>query len=341
MSSRPLERGVVETARHRTSYLAAGPTDGPLMIFLHGAPDLSIFWRHQLEFFGDRGWRCIAPDMRGLGESAVPTSIAAYSVREIVRDMIELHDALGGRPAVWVGHDWGGAFAWSMAAQHRDRCRAVVNLSTPYLARGFAVSTMVPLVDRDLYPEDQFPVGQWDYLLFYKENFARAAADFEADVTSTFAALLRAAPPIDLSAPAISASVRRQGGWFGDLRRAPPMPRDETIMNDDDFATIVAAYERTGFSGAIAMYLNDTDNLAYAAEAPNFGRVTVPSLYIHAGQDPICNTVRGRMAEPMRADVDDLTEVVIETGHLTMLERPDETNKAIANWLMERDKRQA
>jgi len=339
MSNYQLETAAVATARHRTTYLAAGPSDGPLIFFLHGAPDHSIFFRRQLEYFADRGWRCIAPDMRGLGESSVPSSIAAYSVREIVTDMIELHDALGGRPAIWVGHDWGGAFAWSIAAQHPERCRGVVNLSTPYLARGFALSTMVSLVDRELYPEDMYPVGQWDYLLFYNENFARAVADFEADVTATFAVLLRAAPPIDLSVPALSASIRRQGGWFGDARRAPSMPRDEALMSDEDFATVVASYERTGFSSAIAMYLNDVDNLAYAAEAPNFGRVLAPSLFIHAGLDPISNAVRGRMAEPMREDVLDLTEVVIEAGHLIMLERPEETNHVIEGWLAAVDER--
>jgi len=53
----PLERSVSETERHRTSYRAAGPDDGPLLFFLHGYPDHSIYWGRQIEYFSDREWR--------------------------------------------------------------------------------------------------------------------------------------------------------------------------------------------------------------------------------------------------------------------------------------------
>ena len=99
--------GEVRTDRHRTAYIEIGPKAGPLMVFVHGHPELGIIWRSQMEHFAEMGWRCVAPDMRGYGASSVPTEASAYTVREIVGDMVELHDALGGAPAVWVGHDWG------------------------------------------------------------------------------------------------------------------------------------------------------------------------------------------------------------------------------------------
>src|SRR5689334_17958375 len=61
----------LETSRHTTFYLACGPEDGPLMIFVHGWPELSLSWRHQLPCFGALGFRAIAPDMRGYGRSTV------------------------------------------------------------------------------------------------------------------------------------------------------------------------------------------------------------------------------------------------------------------------------
>ena len=327
-----LARGEIRTARHRTAWIEAGPADGPLMLLLHGWPELGLVWRAQIEHFAAAGWRCVAPDLRGYGGSSVPDSTAAYAVRELVADMVELHEVLGGQPALWIGHDWGSAVAWAMASHHPARCRGVVSLCVPYLARGLALPTLVPLVDRALYPPDRYPVGQWDYWLFYREHFARAARDFEADVEATIAALFRAAPPAAAGTPAFSADLRAQGGWFGASGRAPASPRDETVLGLADFEEMVAAFRSTGFSGADAWYMNDAANLAYAAEAPDFGRLTLPALFLHAERDVVCDTVHGRLAEPMREDCADLTEITIDAGHMLMLERPEAVNRAIAAW---------
>jgi pimeloyl-ACP methyl ester carboxylesterase len=328
--------GTIETRRHRTAWIEAGPERGPLMIFLHGWPELGVVWRGQMQHFAAHGWRCIAPDMRGYGRSSRPTCIAAYAVREIVTDMVEMHNALGGSPAVWVGHDWGCAPAWAMASHHAERCRGVVNLTVPYFARGLALPTLIPLIDRDLYPEDTYPAGQFDYWLYYRENFARAAQVFDADVPAFLAFFYRRAPERKLGARAFTASIRSRGGFFGRGGRGPAMPRDETLMDPGDFEALVDAFTATGFSGADAWYMNDAANLAYASEAPNFGRIMLPALFIHATNDDVCDTTQSRLADPMREDCADLIEVTIEGGHEIMLERPQAVNDAISDWLASR-----
>jgi pimeloyl-ACP methyl ester carboxylesterase len=324
---------VVETRRHRTSYLSAGPADGPLMIFVHGWPELGLAWRREIEHFAARGWRCVAPDMRGYGGSSVPTDPAAYALRETVQDMVELHDALGGEPAVWVGHDWGAPVVWNLAAYHPGRCRAVASLCVPYARQGFGLATLLPLVDRELYPADQFPYGQWDYWQFYQEEFDQATADFEADVAATMALFFRRGRPETVGRPARSAQIRANGGWFGAAHRAPLRPRDETMLSAEDFAALVKAFTGTGFRGACSWYMNDDANLAYAAAAPGDGKLRMPVLFVHAAWDGTCDTAHTRLADPMRADCPDLTEVVIDSGHDVLLERPDAVNAALESWL--------
>jgi len=324
----------IETARHRTAWLEAGPADGPLMIFIHGWPELGIVWRAQVEEFAAAGWRCVAPDMRGYGGSSVPTVTSAYALRETVGDMIELHDALGGAPAIWVGHDWGSPVVWALAAHHAGRCRGIANLCVPYLARGFTLSNVVPLVDRDLYPADKYPVGQWDYWRYHCEQFAQSARDLEADVAATIAVLYRpTAPDVVGKRAAPLADLRAQGGWFGAAHRAPDIPRDEAFLTEADYNTFVTAFQTTGFSGADAWYLNDEANAAYAATAPNFGRLQMPVLFIHAAWDVVCETMHSRLADPMRADCANLIEATIEGGHTLTLERPVEVNAALTQWL--------
>ena len=333
MSQTDFASRVVETPRHRTHWIEAGPADGPLMVFIHGWPELGLVWRAQIEHFAAEGWRCVAPDMRGYGGSSVPDSISAYAVRDLAADMAELHDALGASSAIWVGHDWGSAVAWSMASHHAERCRGVVNLCIPYLARGVALPNLLPLVDRAVYPVAQYPVGQWDYWLFYREHFTRASQDLEADVAATLSALYRQGRGAMEGKPAYTSDIRAKGGWFGGARRAPVMPRDEAMLSQADFEALVAAFKTTGFAGANAWYMNDAANLAYAAEAPHFGKLSLPALFLHAAHDTTCNTVRSRLADPMREDCADLTEATIDAGHESMLERPDEVNQAIAAWL--------
>jgi len=153
-------RRITNSTRHRTSWIEAGLSDGPLLFLLHGWPELSLVCRAQMRYFAAASWRCVAPDMRGYGGSSVPDSIAAHALREVVADMVELYDTLNGsQPAVWIGHDWGGAVAWAIGSHHAARCRAVASLCIPYFSRGSALPTLVPLVDRALYPVDRYPVS--------------------------------------------------------------------------------------------------------------------------------------------------------------------------------------
>ena len=336
MSVAGLRSGTVETARHRTAYLETGPANGPLMIFVHGWPGLGLIWRHQIEHFAAEGWHCVAPDARGYGGSSVPNRIADYAVRETTADLAELHDALGGSPAIWVGHDWGCAPLWALAAHHPQRCRGIIALCVPYLARGMTLPNFTATVDRELYPVETYPVGQWDYWLYHREHAGKAAAELEADVGATIATPYRRTPPVPVRTPAAFANVRERGGFFGREGRAPMMPRDETMLSADDYAALVAAFDRTGFRGANAWYLNDVSNAIFATEAPDFSRIRVTALFVHATRDVVCDTLRSTLAEPMREDCADLVEMTIDAGHSLMLEEPDALNQAINAWM--RDK---
>lgn len=335
MTDTSLRQKLVEAARHRTAFHETGPVDGPLMIFIHGWPGMGVVWRAQLTHFAARGWRCFAPDMRGYGGSSVPAEPSAYALREIVGDMTEFHDALGGPPAVWVGHDWGSAVVWQLAAGERTRvrCRAVVNLNVPYIPTGFALEELVPLVDRQLYPADRYPFGQWDYQQFYRENAAEAARQFEADVPAFLRVGFRRGDPSAVGRPASQAGVRAQGGWFGPAGRPPQMPHDQAILSADDLATMALAFQANGFHGPDSWYLNGDANRALARESPDDGRLTLPVLFLHAAWDVICDTVHSPLAGPMRAACADLTEATFDAGHWLAQERPAEVNTAIERWL--------
>ena len=105
---------------------------GPAVVFVHGFPELGYSWRHQLPALAQAGFRAIAPDMRGYGETTVPLDAADYQHRLICDDLVALLDVLGLARAVFVGHDWGGVIVWAMALHHPARVRAVAGINTPY-----------------------------------------------------------------------------------------------------------------------------------------------------------------------------------------------------------------
>jgi len=111
---------------------AAGPEDGQVVLLLHGFPQTSWSWRHQLEALGAAGYRAIAPDQRGYSPGARPAEVEAYRIEHLVDDVIGMADALGVEQLDLVGHDWGAAVAWATAITRPDRVRSLVALSVPH-----------------------------------------------------------------------------------------------------------------------------------------------------------------------------------------------------------------
>jgi pimeloyl-ACP methyl ester carboxylesterase len=280
--------------------------------------------------FGGLGFRAVAPDMRGYGRSTVYERHGDYAQEKIVGDMLELLDSLGADKAVWVGHDWGSPTVWSLAAHHADRCHGVANLCVPY----FPANAPGPfeLIDRDIYPADEYPAGQWDYQLNYLENFEQAQRLMEANVSNTLKLLFRKGDPAGRGKPAPTALVRKHG-WFGGLEEAPDVPLDEDIVSEADLRDYASELQRNGFFGPNSYYMNHETNAEYASRAPDGGVLSLPVLFLAAEYDWVCETVDSRLAEPMRAHCRNLTERVVRSGHWMAQEKPVDVNAALAGWI--------
>src|ERR1700761_9271695 len=125
-----IQHRFIETNGIRMHIAEAGT--GPLVLLCHGFPESWYSWRHQLSALADAGFRAVAPDMRGYGETESPQAIDQYTLLHLVGDMVAVLDALGVDRAVIAGHDWGAPVAWHAALLRPDRFRAVVGLSVPY-----------------------------------------------------------------------------------------------------------------------------------------------------------------------------------------------------------------
>jgi pimeloyl-ACP methyl ester carboxylesterase len=157
--------------------------DGPLVVLLHGWPESWYSWRHQLTAIAQAGYRVVAFDQRGYGQSSKFWNPEAFRIDKLVADVCAVIRFFGEKTAVVVGHDWGAAVAWTAAWLHPELVRGVVGLS-------------VPFADRALCPLPGNPFGEVRPKLiygglagpgqtFYQDYFGRMDAivtEFESDV---------------------------------------------------------------------------------------------------------------------------------------------------------------
>ena len=184
---------------------------GPTILLCHGFPECWYSWRHQLAALAPAGFRAVAPDQRGYGQTDAPAEIERYTLLHLVGDMVGLLDALGVERAVIAGHDWGALVAWHAARLRPDRFRAVIALSVPFHARGMVrPTTVMPRTDDAVW-----------YQLYFQEPGV-AEAEYDKNVRTAFRIgrinVSGDAPP----RPQPFGMVPLRGGLFA---RVPPVPR--------------------------------------------------------------------------------------------------------------------
>ena len=131
LRSSSLKRFVVEANGLRLAILQEGPSDGPVALCLHGFPDTPSTWRHLLPELAARGYRAVAPFMRGYAPSEARSDVT-YSVRDLGADSCALHELLGGgRPGALIGHDWGAAAVYAALMQAPSRWASAVSVAVP------------------------------------------------------------------------------------------------------------------------------------------------------------------------------------------------------------------
>jgi pimeloyl-ACP methyl ester carboxylesterase len=128
----------ITTSEGRFTADIGGPTDGPLVVLLHGFPQSRHSWRQQVPFLADHGYHAVAPDGRGYSPGVRPdaSDLNAYQLSRLVADVLDIADAsrVSGHRFHVVGHDWGGQVAWFVAARHPERVASLTVLSRPHPA---------------------------------------------------------------------------------------------------------------------------------------------------------------------------------------------------------------
>lgn len=294
---------------------------GPLVVLMHGWPEQSLSWRHQVPALVAAGYQVATPDMRGYGKSGKPADPAAYSLKAIGADIAAIADALGHRRWVSVGHDWGALAAWRTALAYPDRVAAVLCMSVPHTAP--PPVPLLQLIDQ-LYPDRFF------YIRHFQEQ---GVAEEELETADTKSALKQ-----------IFYAGSGDGARTGAIRHAPrgatllesyaPAPDAElSFMPDDELDQYAAAFRAGGWRGPLNWYRNFDTN---AADANALGDSIIhqPSGFIYGEHEAVLKFWPGQLESQRRHCPNLRMERQIPgAGHWVQQEAPDAVNAALLEFL--------
>ncbi|KAF3024379.1 hypothetical protein E8E14_014351 [Neopestalotiopsis sp. 37M] len=321
-----------------TSYLVAGPSTGTPLVFCHGWPAIAMTWGKQIKAMSELGYRVIAPDMPGYGQSTTGGSVENYSLECVNQKMLSLLAHCGYESAVWIGHDWGAVAVWSFAAHFPEKTLAVACLARPYHTLELGLDEVKKHINRNVYPEATFPNGQYDYQVYFEDSFEESVEWFEKDISGVIKAIYTKGKREEVGVPGMTASVTAAGGWFGGSS-APPsflrtIPIEALCVDEEILEEICEAMRKTGFRGPNSWYLNHARNRQYTLhKRKGNGRLDMPVLFIGANWDPISDITVSTISDAQKSLCPNLMEVCFDAGHWVALERPEEVNQAIAEWL--------
>ncbi|MCP9626940.1 alpha/beta hydrolase [Rhodopseudomonas palustris] len=291
--------------------------EGPLVLLCHGWPELSYSWRHQIGAIADAGFRVVAPDMRGFGRSSAPQPIEAYSIFDLVGDMVALVAELKESSAIIIGHDWGAPVAWHAALFRPDLFTAVAGLSVPPPWRGKGR----PL---DLLSAAGVTNFYWQY--FQKPGVAEA--EFERDVAATIRGMLCGG----FADPGRSLFVPEGRGFIGRSAASLPLP---PWLTETELAYFIEQYKQSGFRGGLNWYRNIDRN--WDLTAPWQGaQIRQPALFIAGSNDPvISDKMSGKHLAAIERVLPNLKQKLIidGAGHWIQQEKPAEVNAALIGFL--------
>ena len=277
-----------------------GPAGGPVVVLLHGFPELGFSWRHQVTPLAAAGYRVLVPDMRGFGDSDAPDDADQYAVDVLAADVLGLLDHAGAQRGTVIGHDWGADVAWKTAWLHPERVLAVAGLSVPFAPR--APAPPLGLMRKHL--------GEDFYMVWFQQPGVAEQA-LARDVRRTLAT-----------------SRVWDAAWAADT---DDQPRTPPFMTEDELDVYVRTFAQTGFHGGLNYYRNLDRNWERTADVAE-RRITAPALFATGERDPVR---RFMPAAVMDGWVTDLrVDAVIEgAGHWVQQQAPDQVNALLLGWL--------
>ena len=317
---------IVETNSINIRIASVG--EGPLVIFCHGWPESWYSYRHQLRAVAAEGYKAVAFDVRGYGESDKPHPIEEYTMLNMVADVVGIVKALGYEKAITIGHDWGGPIALNTAALHPEIITATGTMSVPYMSRG-------PMPTLDLWKE--IYKNHFFYQLYFQKEGV-AEAEFENDLqralkmTYTNSDGRGMANSLEKSQSGLNPQKGPDATFLEGMEEFDTLP-DWLTQEDIDY--FVSQFEISGLRGPLNRYRAQNIDWEELENLPK--TIAQPAFFITGTLDPVNFFVPSEQSlmDRIGSNYDNLilAEELEGIGHWTQQEAPQKVNELIISFL--------
>ncbi|KAK4760834.1 hypothetical protein SAY87_005727 [Trapa incisa] len=291
-----------------------GVQGSPLVILLHGFPEMWFSWRYQMRFLADRGYHVVAPDMRGYGDSDSPPSAESYTIFHLVGDIVGLIDHFGQQQALIIGQDWGAVVAWFLSLFRPDKVKGLVALSTPYLPRS-------PIKTTETFKQ----LGEG----FYISQFQRAGRAERAFARYDYLTVMKKLLLINKTDLLIAPEGVEIVDYLETPSFLPPW------ISEEDLQVYADKFQESGFTGPLNYYR--AMDLNWELVGPWQGaKILVPVKFIVGDKDIGFDTAGTRdyiHGDIFRSIVPDLQVVVLDGHHFINQEKAEEVSHEILSFL--------
>jgi pimeloyl-ACP methyl ester carboxylesterase len=294
---------------------------GPLILCVHGWPELWYSWRHQMRHFAELGYTVAAMDVRGYGGSDKPAPVEAYTLAELAGDAAAVVRDLSETPAILVGHDWGAPIAYATALLHPDCVAAVAGLSVPF--RPASEHSMLDIMR-------QVFAGQFFYMLYFQQPLL-PEQELEADIPTALRTIYYSASG-DAPRGAFLPQKPENAKFLDGMLTPQNLP---DWMRDEDLQVYIEAFAAGGFRGPINRYR--AQDLDFEASRQAVGvQLPQPACFIGGERDLVREMIAGM---DMYADIESgyadlrVNELIAGAGHWVQQEAPQATNSALERFI--------
>ncbi|HKF29227.1 MAG TPA: alpha/beta hydrolase [Candidatus Binataceae bacterium] len=314
-----LQHHFVTTNGIKLHYVEQG--SGPLVVMCHGFPESWYSWRHQIPALAAAGFRAVAPDQRGYGQTEAPEAVDSYNIFNLVGDIVGLVSALRESQAIIVGHDWGAPVAWHCALLRPDIFRACALLSVPYLPR------------RPIRPSIEWKALEGTDKHFYQNYFqepGRVEKELDADPRRSMAMMLYGAsgdPPPEERWQFLFPRSKKFIESGVEPKKLPPW------LKEADLEFFASEFKRVGFRGGINWYRNFDRNWELTGFLDGV-KLSQPSMFAAGEHDAVIAMIGGDAAPFVKTSMPECrtTTIIPGAGHWIQQERPQQINQLLVDF---------